>query len=237
MYKDNRDRHLIYFADKVDSVSLNDIKQSRFSLGLQSLVQDHGLQKLVVLDQVHDVFGKVIDDGFGLKQASWFEHQGDFLITNQKNVALIVLTADCVPLVLYDPIHHAIGLVHAGWKGSYAGVVQKTLSEMQQNYDTQVKDLICTFGPSARSCCYQVQQSFVDDFAVKYADDVKFIKRHEQWYFDNSSFLQMQLKKFGIVEQNIYTHNVLCTICNSQFCSFRKEKEMAGRQITMVALL
>lgn len=237
MYKDSRDSHLIYFADKVESVSLHDIKQSRFSLSLQNMVQDHGLQRFVALDQVHDDFGKVVDESFGLNQASWFEHQGDFLTTNQKNVALIVLTADCVPLVLYDSMHHVIGLVHAGWKGSYAGVLQKTLSVMQQKYNTNLKDLICTFGPSAGSCCYEVQQSFVDDFKIKYSHEVEFMVRDGKQYFDNSLFLQAQLKKFGIVEQNIYTDKMLCTICNPQFCSFRKEKEMAGRQITMVALL
>ena len=237
MNKQNRADHLILFADKQHEISMYDIKQARFCMSIENIVQDYGLQRLIVLDQIHADTGHCVEDLDLQYQSSWFEFQGDFLITNQKDIALIVLTGDCVPLILYDPIHHVIGLVHAGWKGSYTGVVQKTLHMMQQKYNTRLNDLICTFGPSARECCYEVSQQFVDDFEKKYPMLVKFTKRNSKWYFDNSLFLQELLKKFGILEQNIHTNKVLCTICNPQFCSFRKEKEMAGRQITMVALL
>lgn len=234
MNKDHRDSHLIFFGEKEESILLSDIKESRFSLDLQNLVQDHGLQKFVVLNQVHGSAGVMIDD---LKSASWFVHQADFLITNQKNIALIVLTADCVPLVLYDPIVQAIGLVHAGWKGSYAGVLHEALQTMQQKYLTNFSNLVCTFGPSAASCCYEVSERFMHDFATKYSDFIKIEQRNQKYYFDNSLFLQQLLKKFGIPLENIYTDSALCSMCNPWFCSFRKEKEMANRQITMVALL
>jgi YfiH family protein len=284
MNKDNRDSHLIFFGNKEESLFLSDIKESRFSFELQMIVQDHGLQKFVALDQVHGAQGLVVDENtfllsgsqikFGMTyeekkisplvipglngdpdikkksfQAKWFNHQGDFLITNQKNIGLVVLTADCTPLVLYDSASHAIGLVHAGWKGSYLGVLEETLQAMQKNYGTDFKNLKCSFGPSAKSCCYEVSESFVRDFEKKYSDAVipaferesksleVFSQTNSRYYFDNSLFLQQLLKKFGIESQNIYTDNALCTICNPQFCSFRKEKERANRQITMVALL
>ena len=245
MNKDNRDSHLIFFGNKDQSLFLTDIKQSRFSFELQNVVQDHGLHKFVALDQVHGVQGLVVDHLVipdlirdpEIKNVSWFDHQGDFLITNQKNIGLVVFTADCIPLVLYDPVSHAIGLLHAGWKGSYFGVLQETLQAMQQNYGTDFKNLRCSFGPSARSCCYEVSESLVRDFEKKYSDVTGFFLKNSKYYFDNSLFLQQILKKFGIPEQNIYTDNALCTICNPGFCSFRKEKESANRQITMVALL
>lgn len=237
MNKQNRAKHLILFADQQYEVAMYDIKQARFCLTIQNVVQDYGLQQLIVLDQIHTDVGFCVQDLNLDDRSSWFEFQGDFLITNQKNVALVVLTADCIPLVLYDPVHHAIGLVHAGWKGSYAGVVQKALQMMQKKYATVMADLICTFGPSARACCYEVSQQFVDDFLNKHQAEAMFFKKDTKWYFDNSLFLQELLKKFGIQAQNIYTGNALCTICNPGFCSFRKDKESAGRQITMVALL
>lgn len=234
MNKDNRDSRLIFFGDKETSLFLSDIKESRFSLQLQTIVQDHGLQKFVALDQVHGASGLKVHEK--MMDAHWFEMQGDFLITNQKNIGLVILTADCIPLVLYDPVVHAIGLVHAGWKGSYVGILEKTIEALQQNYGTDVKNLQCIFGPSARACCYEVSESFVQDFEKKYPSIVQFTQKNSKYYFDNSLFLQQLLKKFGIPEQNIYTDNALCTICNPQFCSFRKEKECANRQITMVAL-
>ncbi len=245
MNQDNRDARLIFFGNKKQSLFLDDIKESRFSFQLQNVAQDYGLQNFVVLDQVHGVEGVRVDDTTVTK---WFDRQGDFLMTNQKNIGLVVLTADCVPLVLYDSVSHAIALIHAGWKGSYLGVLEKTLQAMQQNYQTDLKKLQCNFGPSARACCYEVSELFIHDFQVKYPEIVSvdfeqklqplkiFEKRNLKYYFDNNLFLQQLLKKFGIPLQNIYTDNALCTICNPQFCSFRKEKECANRQITMVAL-
>lgn len=249
MNKDHRDLHLIFFGRKEESLLLSDIKELRFSLTLQNLAHDHGLQKFVVLDQVHGTDGVIVDEQFFLRSgsrikskmidgdASWFKYQADFLITSQKNIGLVVLTADCVPLVLYDPKHHAIGLVHAGWKGAYLGVLQEALQAMQKTYDTQFSDLKCSFGASSRGCCYEVSESLIDDFKAKYSDFEQFQERGLKYYFDNSLFLQQFLKKFGIPPENIYTKNALCTICNPEFCSFRKEKELARRQVTIVALL
>jgi YfiH family protein len=273
VYKENRDRPLIFFGDKTSSLSMMDIKQSRFSLSLQNLVQDFGLQSLVVLEQVHGIDGVVIDQA----QSEWFSHQGDFLVTNQKGIALVVVTADCIPLILYDRVHQAVAMVHAGWKGLLAGVAFKAIQAMQQQYQTNISDLIVTFGPSARVCCYEVSQGFVNDFLLKFPeilikqdffsphprecgdpsfklseidsrlrgnevrDDFEFksyifCNRDGKIFFDKNLFLQGQLKKFGIAEQNIYTNNALCTICNPEFCSFRRQKEAAGRQVSIVAL-
>jgi polyphenol oxidase len=159
------------------------------------------------------------------------------LVTNQKNIALIILTADCVPVIIHDPRSQAIGIVHAGWKGSYLGVLEETLLLMQKVYGSNVQDLVCEFGPSAKSCCYEVSKEFQDDFEKKHAISHLFFETRDfKIYFDNSLFLQEMLKKFGILTQNIYTSNALCTICNPRFCSFRKDKEHALRQITLVAL-
>lgn len=256
MNKDNRGSHLIFFGNKDDSVFLKDIQESRFSFELQNLVQDFGLQRFVGLHQVHGAAGVIVDEKFSffaiprangdqditknISQPGWFDYQGDFLITNQKNVGLVVLTADCVPFVLYDPVVNVVGVVHAGWKGSYTGILQTTLQVMQKHYETDVANIRCSFGPSARLCCYEVSQSLVQDFEKKYSDFVNLEKvfnyKNSRFYFDNSLFLQQLLKKFGILSENIYTDNALCTICNPQFCSFRKEKEFSKRQVTMVAL-
>lgn len=236
MNYDYRDSYVVHFGEKDEFVSLKEIKESRFSFGLQNIAQDYDLHQLVVLDQIHAPTGLCVDDTLKSSHSSWFEVSGDFLVTNQKNIALIVLTADCIPLVMYDPVKHVVALVHAGWKGSYLGVVQEALQMMQQKYGTQAQDLICTFGPSARACCYEVSPEFMSDFKLKYSEIATFTQRGSRWYFDNSLFLQQILKKFGILAHNIYVSSALCTICNVRFCSFRREKESAGRQVTMVAL-
>ena len=234
MYQENRGGIVTFFGDKEQSVSVQEIKQSRFSLNLQNIAQDYDLYHLVLLNQIHSAHGFTIENKH---RSDWFASAGDFLITDQKDIALMVLTADCVPLILYDSVRHVIGLAHAGWKGAYAGILDQVLDAMRCTYGTQMSDLITIFGPSARSCCYQVDLQFVNHFVLKYADQVQFLNQNGSWFFDNSLFLQNQLKKFGILEQNIYTDNAFCTICNPRFCSFRKDKDDAKRQVTMVALL
>lgn len=234
MYQENRDSFLVLFADKEQSVSVQEIKESRFSLQLQNIAQDYGLSHVVLLNQIHSAQGLIVQKKF---ESGWFADSGDFLVTDQKNIALMILTADCVPLILYDSVHHAVGLIHAGWKGAYAGILQQVLDVMFRTYGTQINDLIGIFGPSARSCCYQVNADFVSNFVLKYADQVQFLNQNGAWFFDNHLFLKNQLKKFGILEENIYTDNAFCTICNPRFCSFRKDKNDAKRQVTMVALL
>ena len=234
MYQENRGGIITFFADKEQSVSVQDIKQSRFSLNLQHIVQDYGLDRLALLNQTHSDQGVIIKNN---DRSDWFTTSGDFLVTDQKGIGLIVLTADCVPLILYDSVNHAVGLVHAGWKGAYAGILHQVIQVMRCTYGTQAFDVKAIFGPSARSCCYQVDIEFVNNFVLRYQDQVQFLNQNGIWFFDNSLFLQNQLKKFGILEQNIYTDNAFCTICNPRFCSFRKDKDAAKRQVTMVALL
>jgi hypothetical protein len=227
---------LIYFGQKDRSICLEDFKKSRYSLEMQNIFQDYKLNHLIVLDQIHTDAGICVDDIQLESKLSFFDFQGDFLVTNKKNIALVVLTADCVPLVLYDTSNNIISLIHAGWKGSFVGVIDQAISTMCRKYQTNIKDIKVFFGPSARACCYQVTQDFVDQFQMKFGRIDSFFYRKNLIFFDNSLFLQQNLKKFGILEDNINIENARCTICNLEFCSYRREKQQSNRQITMVVL-
>ena len=231
-----RDFFTIYFGQKESSLCLKDFKKSRYSLELHSLLKKNNIDQVVVLDQIHANTGLSIDTANSLRNSSILEYQGDFLITNKKNIALVVLTADCVPLVLVDSVKKIVAVVHAGWRGSFLGVLEETLETMKQKYQTDFSDIKAFFGPSARSCCYQVSEDFVSSFELKFGKVDSFYRRNSSIYFDNNQFLQKILKKYGILEQNINIENSFCTICNLQYCSFRREGEQSRRQITMVAL-
>lgn len=232
-----RDFCKIYFGQKDRSLCSKDFKKSRYSLELESLLQENNINQVVLLDQIHANIGLSVNTINPLKNSSILEYQGDFLITNQKNIALVVLTADCVPLVLVDPVKKIVAVVHAGWKGSFAGVLEATLETMKQTYQTNFSDIEALFGPSARSCCYEVSEDFFVKFEKKFGKVDSFYQKNSSIYFDNNLFLQNILKKYGILKRNINIENSFCTICNLQYCSFRRESEQARRQITMVALL
>lgn len=232
-----RDFCKIFFGQKDTSLCLQDFQKSRYSSELNSILQNYNLSQVVVLEQIHGNIGICIDDINTPYDSSLLEYQGDFLITSRKNIALAVLTADCVPLVLIDHIHGVIAVVHAGWKGSFSGVLEKSLLTMHEKYQTKYPDIAVFFGPSARNCCYEVSLEFIKNFEQKFGETDAFFKRGNSNYFDNNLFLQKILKKYGILEQNINIEKSLCTICNIRYCSFRREKDQARRQITMVALV
>lgn len=230
-----RDFFKIYFGQKSTALCLKDFKKSRYSSELENILQENNLNKVIVLDQIHADTGLCIDHNLSDK-SSILEYQGDFLITNIKNIGLVVLTADCVPLILIDSKNYVAAIVHAGWRGSFAGVLEKTLETMRDTYQTVFSDVQAFFGPSARNCCYQVSLDFVQKFENKFGKLDLFYQRESLIYFDNNQFLQKILKKYGILERNINIENSFCTICNLEYCSFRREGEQAKRQITLVAL-
>jgi polyphenol oxidase len=153
-----------------------------------------------------------------------------------RSVGIGVLTADCVGLVLYDPVHSAMAVVHAGWRGAVQGIVYEALHALQRTYNTVCSDLQVFFGPSARACCYEVDELFVNAFpACMYADEA-LSKKGSQLFFDIPTLIIKQLAVAGVAQQSISMDYALCTICNTQFCSHRREKEQAGRQM-LVAII
>lgn len=215
---------------------MQDIKRAAFSSALQHIVEKMSLKKLVVLQQVHGINGLFVRQSTVKESYSLFEQQGDFLITDLKHCGLVVLTADCVAVILYDQLQQRVGIVHAGWRGAVQGVVLQALKEMLQE-GSLVQNIEVLFAASAGSCCYEVGTEFLNHFvSYEYASKA-FIKRNNTLYFDNKLFIELQLKKFGILTGNIYNKYTQCTICHAQYCSFRRERDLAGRQATVVSLL
>ena len=89
----------------------------------------------------------------------------DALITDTPGVALLLRFADCLPVLLYDPVRRAIGLAHAGWKGTIKGIAAKTVSAMVEAYGSHPADIVAGLGPCIGPCCYQVGAEVIE--AVK----------------------------------------------------------------------
>jgi YfiH family protein len=155
----------------------------------------------------------------------------DALITNASGVALVITVADCVPILLFDPIKHAIGVVHAGWRGTANVIVKRAIEKMRGEFQTNAKDILAFIGPSAGVCCYQVNT----DVAVKF--DNKIVPYSKTKIFiDLKKENASQLKQLGVVASNleISTH---CTICEKQlFHSYRRDGKKAGRMMAVICL-
>lgn len=233
----NEEIHL-FWGDKQHELSLQDIEQARYSRNLQQMFQNFCLESMIVLDQQHGAFGYCVDQAFFLHdKINLYQHVGDYLLTDLKRCGLVVLTADCLPIVLYDHKKSVVGIVHSGWKGSVQKIVISALQDMQRQYKSNSADIQFFLGASAQSCCYEVQNDFYEQFLWHPYAKKSFFKRDNKLYFDNKRFVIDQLLDFGIQYEMIYDKQPNCTICCDQYSSFRREKDRAGRQMTIVALL
>ena len=172
---------------------------------------------------------------------------GDYLITNEPGVQIGVLTADCQPIIFFDPINKIVAIAHAGWRGTVAGIAPAVVLDLVNNFKTQVKDLLIFFGPAAGTCCYEVDHKFILnlelatlDLAKKYGANVDYnsciVSREQSYFFDVLRYNMLCLQELGISVKNFDLSAHVCTICSFDHCSYRRDGEQTGLQLSLVEL-
>jgi polyphenol oxidase len=159
----------------------------------------------------------------------WPPVQADGLITNASNVPLVMRFADCVPVVLFDPVHHAIGIAHAGWKGTLLGAGASTLGEMSLRYGTRPEEVLAGIGPSIGPCCYEVGSEVVQGVREAFPGEPNLISPSVTGglHFDLWAANETALVAAGV--RNIEVARI-CTSCNThEFYSHRREQGQTGR--------
>jgi polyphenol oxidase len=142
----------------------------------------------------------------------------DGLITNEPNVTLVTHYADCVPLYFVDPVKKAIGLAHAGWRGTAARIGAEMVHKMAQEFGSQPKDLICVIGPSIGPCCFEVDTPVYEIFAqMQDLLPMEWIQADGggKYHIDLWEANRRILQKCGVPQENI-TISALCTQCNPE---------------------
>lgn len=238
----NSDTFLLYFGDTHNGVTIEEYKQAYSSKGVTipeecvSLTNSFALQECIFLRQTHSINGLVIPEKHNLELVP-FVHDGDFLITNKTNLGIGILTADCLPIILYDQVNNVIAIAHAGWRGSLEGIAETVVLAMKNQFGCNPAQLKIFFGPAAKWCCYSIDKDLVQQLKEQYQNYDRFISsKADQYTFDLAHFNKAKLEQCGVkLDAFCFDYN-LCTICTPRFHSYRRQKEAAGRQITMVAL-
>ena len=191
---------------------------------------EFNLENLTSNIQIHsDIVNLIDNNNIGSK------NEGDALVTNLKKVPLLVFTADCVPIAIIDKKNKAIGVVHAGWRGTYSQIVKNTIELMKKEYNTDARDLICIIGPSIGSCCYEVSKDLIEKFntILTNCEEKFYIIKEGKYYLDLWKVNEYVLKNCGVEENNIINLNI-CTSCNSdKFHSYRIH-EKTDKRIGMI---
>jgi len=162
----------------------------------------------------------------------------DALITKVKGAALCILTADCVPVLIYDPVSGCAAAVHAGWAGSVGKIAGKAVEAMVQAFGARPSDMLAAIGPSIGPCCYEVDEKVIDPLRKSFSDWTGMVNpgRDGRWLLDLWETNRVALLKAGVSPVNISVMGV-CTACNDdKFFSHRKSKGKAGRMMGVVMI-
>ena len=205
---------------------------------LQQLAAAVGAERVTLVSQVHKAGVVVVHSGAAPIDG---RPEGDVLVSNDPAVAIAVRAADCVPILLADPVSGAVGAVHAGWRGTAARAVVAGVNAMVREFGSEPGHLRAAIGPSIGSCCYEVGPELVDAFAgaghERYLIERWFLARpagrarpeRSPLHLDVAGANRDQLQLAGVPEQNIYLSG-LCTAMNLDvLTSFRAERDQAGR--------
>jgi polyphenol oxidase len=154
----------------------------------------------------------------------------DGLVSAQPGVLISVLSADCVPLLLYDPMQHVGAAVHAGWRGTAAGITGAAVRYLRERGGCQPRDLHVGIGPAIGPCCYEVSADVARQLsaAFPYAPPVASV-RDGAWYLDLALANRQQLLAAGVPEANCEQADI-CSACQAdEFFSERKLGRPTGR--------
>lgn len=189
---------------------------------LESIIEKFELSNIQYLKQIHS------DEVYIYNEYDLKENEGDALITNIKDVAIGVFTADCVPIIIVDTKNKVIGSIHSGWRGTFNSIVLKTLNKMKKEFNIDISSTKIFIGPHIRQCCYEVSSELKEDFLIK--TKIEENKLFNQRNLSLEECILKDIREFGILEENIYSID-LCTHCEKKLklYSYRKSIGTYGR--------
>ena len=196
----------------------------------QQLHYDH--KKLVHMRQVHSDLVIVINP-----KSENFDAppECDALVTNIIDIPLMVMVADCTPILFFDPIKNVIAVAHAGRQGALLNIVSKTINTMIKQFKSDKNNILIVLGPSIHSCCYEVGEVVAEEvcdagypLALSLTD--------KKYFLSVNSIIHTQLKVLEIPEKNIDDLNI-CNACNKHdFFSYRADQQKTGRFAGIIML-
>ena len=193
-------------------------------------------RKIVISFQKHTNIVKVVTED----NLDEFFNPTDGLITNLKNVALSIRTADCQGILIYDKEKKIIGNIHSGWRGTLGRIIVNAINIMKDTYDSNPKDIIVCFCPSILECCFEVDEDLAIDFRNEFKDINidKYIRKgnNNKYYIDTIGINNELLINIGLEKDNIINSNI-CTKCNKdKYHSYRGEPDINGRNVSYIML-
>ncbi len=187
--------------------------------------------RIITMRQVHG--DQIIDvKDRNIKEAG----EGDGMKTREKEAFLGILTADCVPILLVAPEQKIVAVVHAGWRGTLAGIGSKMVRLLNSEHDISPGGIEAALGPAIGPCCYEVKVDVSVPLVERWGKIAELCvdPRDGKTYLDLRRFNRAILEQAGVPSRQIYQVGP-CTSCTpDEFFSYRREKKATGRQISFI---
>ncbi|MCK8824662.1 peptidoglycan editing factor PgeF [Fuchsiella alkaliacetigena] len=199
-------------------------------------------RNLVAGEQVHGDAIKIVtkqERGKGALDQQSAIAATDALITAQPGVALSSYYADCVPIIILDPVQQVVALAHGGWKGTLKRIAQQTVLKMQEEFNSPIEEVLVGIGPSIGPCCYEVDEYVINPLqeAFAYWEQLVAEVSENKWKLDLWKSNSCQLEEIGVLKKNIIVSQI-CTACNTDHLySYRAESGRTGRMASLIQLV
>jgi YfiH family protein len=201
--------------------SEHNVKQNRNKF-FESLGIDQ--KHLAIPQQVHSADVKIVE-------VPGYYRTFDGLITNKKNVFLIISTADCFPVMIYDKSKQVIAGIHSGWRGTQKAIVPNGIEMMIKEFNSNLEDMLVYIGPGISRDKFEVGEDVANLFEIKYRAET-----NGKFFVDIKQVILDQLKDKGIPEENIEASE-LCSYCSSGYLhSYRRDRDKSGRMFCVIGM-
>ncbi len=194
---------------------------------------------LIIPHQIHQTRTLKVDERFIEKDEKKRSEQlegFDAVMTNLPGYCICVSTADCIPILIYDSVHHAIASIHAGWRGTLLSICTQTLKEMSVHYGTNAKDCLSVIGPGISLKNFEVGEEVYSSFSDCGYPMEKISRRYEKWHIDLIECNRLQLIEQGIENKNIHISGICTYDQYETFFSARRLGINSGRILTGILL-
>jgi YfiH family protein len=195
------------------------------------------LDHFLTVTQVHGTDLLVIDSP-NPELSHFLTVECDGIVTNQPGIMIAICVADCVPILLHDPVKGVVAALHAGWQGTAGNIAGKGVDAMVKMFDCRQKDILAAIGPAIAACCYEVDVPIRDAFQKGGASFELFARESGEgkWFLDLAGANRQGLLDAGLAPGQIESQE-FCVCCNQElFFSYRRDGGDTGRQAGFIML-
>ncbi len=216
-------------VDTLNFRTIGNDKKENVIYNLEKTLKNMSIDKNnVYIASQHHTDDVLVLDSSNKEKYQFENYNGEFYdayVTDQKNIATLVRTADCNPIIVYDTKNNVYANIHSGWKGTIKRVYIRAIEKLQENYGSNLEELIVCIGPSIRKCCFSSEEEeFLEKFKEVFDEKMDYVQYEEngkRFHIDLIKIITTDLINLGIKKENINVANI-CTCCNHEdFFSFR----------------